>query len=280
MPRTKSTKSQAGSSKNNPLKLKSAKKKDPNVHVFGNGVVCDTDTRGYATPNGRGLLELVFDASEGFIPLWAKGSTLRWRFQEHSFSSFESPAAAKTAVRKLLGKALLAWGDAAPLKFAERDDAWDFEIVMRASDRCDVNGCVLASAFFPDSGRHELRLYPKLLEQPEQEQVETLCHEIGHTFGLRHFFANISEKDWPSVIVGVHKKFTIMNYGPDSKLMGADRTDLKKLYQSVWTGHVTDINGTPVRLVKPFHTAGAPPDTMQVQANLQPQVAATPALPT
>jgi Metallo-peptidase family M12B Reprolysin-like len=279
MPR-KSTKSQAGSSKNNPLKLKTAKKPDPNVHVFGNGVVCDTDTRGHATPNGRGLLELVFDASEGFIPLWAKGSTLRWRFQEHSFSSFESPAAAKTAVRKLLGKALLAWGDAAPIKFAERNDAWDFEIVMRGSDRCDVNGCVLASAFFPDSGRHELRLYPKLLEQPEQEQVETLCHEIGHTFGLRHFFANISENDWPSVIVGVHKKFTIMNYGADSRLTGADRTDLKKLYQSVWTGHVTEINNTPVRLVKPFHTAGAPPDTMQVQANLQPQVAATPAIPT
>jgi hypothetical protein len=280
MPRTKSTKSQSGSSKNNPLKMKKATKPDPSVHVFGNGVVCDTDTRGHASPEGKSVFELVVDASEGFIPLWAKGSMLRWRFQEHSFTSFEKPAAAKVAIRKLLGKALLAWGDAAPVKFAERADAWDFEIVMRASDRCDINGCVLASAFFPDSGRHELRLYPKLLEQPDQEQVETLIHEIGHTFGLRHFFANISEKEWPSIIVGVHKKFTIMNYGADSRLTSADKTDLKKLYASVWAGRVTEINNTPVRLVRPFHTAGAAPDSMQVQANLQPQATAAPAMPT
>jgi hypothetical protein len=173
----------------------------------------------------------------------------------------------------------LAWGDAAPIKFAERQDAWDFEIVMREQDRCNINGCVLASAFFPDAGRHELKLYPKLFEQSGQEQMETLIHEIGHTFGLRHFFANISETQWPSVIVGTHKKFTIMNYGDDSKLTNDDKSDLRNLYQSVWTGLVTEVNGTPVRLVNPFHTTGASPDSIVAVSSLQPQTAA-PSLPT
>lgn len=285
MPRTKTTKRpKSESERTNPLRLRKTEKPDPEVHVFGKGIVCDTDTRGHERPKGQSVVELVVDASEGFIPLWAKGTTLRWRFQERSLRSFERPSSAKTEIRKLLGEALLAWGDAVPVKFAERDDAWDFEIVMRESDRCSISGCVLASAFFPDAGRHELRVYPKMLDQIRQEQVETLIHEIGHTFGLRHFFANIREGQWPSEIFGKHKRFTIMNYGPDSRLTNDDKSDLIKLYQSVWNGNLLELNGTPIRLVRPFHTTGAPPDSMvavgQVQAAFQPQATATPPIGT
>jgi hypothetical protein len=42
--------------------------------------------------------------------LWAKDMTLRWRFQERSMRFFEDPEAAKTAIKELLGEALLAWG--------------------------------------------------------------------------------------------------------------------------------------------------------------------------
>lgn len=266
----------------NPFELRKAEKADPEVHVFGNGIVCDTDTRGHATPSGRSVLELAVNVSEGFIPMWAKGTTLRWRFQDRSFSSFASPASAKTGIRKLFGEALLAWGDAAPVKFAERQDAWDFEIVMRDADRCSINGCVMASAFFPDAGQHELRLYPKIFQQSREEQVETFIHEIGHAFGLRHFFANVSETAFPSVLFGDHQRFSIMNYGPDSKLTDTDKSDLKRLYQSVWNGELTEINGTPIRLVKPFHITGAAPDSMvavgQVQAAFQPQATAHPSV--
>lgn len=88
-------------------------------------------------------------------------------------------------------------GDAAPIKFTRDNDSWDFEIVYNISDDCDPNGCVLASAFFPDSGRHRLNIYPILFRQTEEEQIETLCHEIGHAFGLRHFFALLEEKIRP-----------------------------------------------------------------------------------
>jgi hypothetical protein len=226
------------------------------VHIIRPNVRCDTESRGHTTPRGRSRLEIVVDASEGFIPLWAKNTTLRWRFRDSSFAGLEDPAAAKAAVEKLLGECILAWGDAAPVKFAKRSDSWDFEIVMRAADDCDASGCVLASAFFPDAGRHKLLLYPQMFEQTRKEQIETLVHEIGHIFGLRHFFALVSETEWPAKVFGKHHKFSIMNYGEDSKLTSYDKSDLKRLYQLAWSGELTKINGTPIRFMKPFHASG------------------------
>ena len=232
-----------------------ARARAPDVHVYRTGTtkrVCRTDTRGFPQPQGRSPLEIVVDASGGFVPLWAPNSTLRYRFQRRSMAQFRNPEAAKVAIRRLMGEALVAWGDACPVRFAERNDAWDFEIVVRNADDCDLNGCVLASAFFPDQGRHELTIYPKMFQQPRQEQVETMVHEIGHAFGLRHFFALVSESAWPAHVFGTHDRFTIMNYGADSKLTDADRADLKTLYQKVWAGEINNINGTPIKLMKPF----------------------------
>jgi len=243
---------------------------DPEAHLFGRGFRCDTETRGHATPHGRTPDRIVVDASEGFIPLWVKETTLRWRFRESTMRYFQNPELAKTEIRRLLGEAVLAWGDAAPVKFAERTDAVDFEIVMKRNDDCDAGGCVLASAFFPDAGRHQLVLYPKLFAQVRQEQVETLVHEIGHVFGLRHFFANVSETRWASEIFGTHKPFSIMNYGSQSVLTDYDRSDLKRLYQLVWSGALTHINGTPIKLVKAFHATSAPPENLIVIGQMQP----------
>lgn len=235
---------------------------DTEVHVLRDGIICDTEPRGHATPQGRSPLEIVLDASEGFIPLWARGMTLRWRFRESSMAYFKKPEAAKDEIRKLMGEALLAWGDAAPVKFAERADAWDFEIVMKNGDNCTAGGCVLASAFFPDAGRHSLSLYPRMFAQDRQEQLETMEHEIGHIFGLRHFFAKLSEAAWPSEIFGTHRAFSIMNYGSESRLTAEDRSDLKRLYSLAWSGELTNVNGTPIKFVKPFHTIAAPTENV------------------
>lgn len=232
-----------------------AKARKDDVHVYGKRIKCVTDSRGYATPRNDPRVAIVVDASEGYIPLWAKNSTLRWRFQESSMKQFANPTAAKAAIRGLMGKALLAWGDAVPIKFAERKDAWDFEVSVREAEDCDINGCTLASAFFPDSGRHELVIYPTMLQQSEREQISTLAHEFGHVFGLRHFFAKLSEGQWKSEIFGRHKPFSIMNYGSRSRLTAADRADLQRLYQQVWSGKLAAINGTEVRLVRPAHSA-------------------------
>jgi hypothetical protein len=237
---------------------KPSEEAESRIHLLGPGIICDTEPRGYATPAGRSILEIVVDASEGFIPLWAPDVSLRWRFRESSMSNFSDPAAVKAELRNLLGEALMAWGSAAPVAFTEDVDVWDFEIVTRTGDNCTPSGCVLASSFFPDAGRHQLTIYPKMSTQSRKEQVDTLIHEIGHVFGLRHFFAKVSEAAWPSEIFGTHSKFSIMNYGNLSELTADDKNDLGRLYQSVWDGSLTNINGTPIRLFEPYHTAGAP----------------------
>jgi hypothetical protein len=237
-----------------------AREAESQLHVFGDGVVCDTDSRGYPTPGNRDPADLVVDASEGFVPLWAPEVMLRWRFQRRSLSVFANPEAAAAGIRQLFGEALLAWGDAAPVRFAQRDDAWDFEIVVRRFDDCTPGGCVLASAFFPDAGRHELVIYPRMFTQSRAEQVETLVHEIGHVFGLRHFFANVSETAWPSEVFGTHEPFSIMNYGSKSVLTTTDKADLTELYRLARSGELTHVNDTPIRLVRPFSSMAPVPD--------------------
>jgi len=222
---------------------------EPQVHRLGKGIICATEDRA----RKRSRLELVLDATEGFIPLWAENLVLRWRFNAASLAIFEQSEAIKTTVRDLLGKAISAWGDAVPIRFTEEPDNADFEMVVEQNDSCTPQGCTLAQAFFPDAGRHQLFVFPKMFGQSKKEQVDTLAHEIGHVFGLRHFFAPELETPWPSVIFGEHKPFSIMNYGANSELTDVDRGDLKKLYESAWSGKLTKINGTPIKLVRPYH---------------------------
>lgn len=220
------------------------------VHLIAPRIRCLTDTRA----EKRSPVRIVFDATEGFIPIWAKDQYLKWRFNEASLRRFQNPEEVKTTVRALFEQAVTAWDLAVPIRFTERLDSPDFEIRMEAQEDCTPAGCVLASAFFPDAGRHTLNIYPTMFEQSPQEQMETMAHELGHVFGLRHFFAPEAETPWPSVIFGDHEPFTIMNYGAESTLTDTDRQDLQTLYQSVWTGQLTAVNGTPIQLVKPYHT--------------------------
>ncbi len=220
------------------------------VHMLGKGVICTTDYRA----RKRSPLEIVLDATEGFIPLWAESQVLRWRFNMASLSFFRHPEALMSTIRVLLGEAITAWGDAAPIRFTENIDNSDFEIVVEQRPNCSPLGCTLARAFFPDAGRHQLSIFPTMFEQSREEQVDTLTHEIGHVFGLRHFFAPENETRWPSVVFGEHNPFSIMNYGNNSQLTPADLRDLRTLYESVWSGRLREINGTPIRLFRPYHS--------------------------
>lgn len=219
------------------------------VHLLKKGVICTTDYRAHK----KSPFEIVLDGTEGFVPLWEQGQILRWRFDLASLSVFQQPDALMTKVRSLLFKAITAWGDAAPIRFTENADNSDFQIVLVKQPNCTPFGCTLARAFFPDAGRHQLYIYPTMFEQSEKEQVDTLAHEIGHVFGLRHYFAPEQETQWPSVIFGEHNPFSIMNYGNNSELTAADRRDLKLLYDGVWSGQIKEVNGTPVKQVRTFN---------------------------
>jgi len=221
-------------------------------HVYGKRVICVTDSKGHPEPDNQDLFKIRVDSSDGFIPLWDKNVSLNWRFSKSFASQFKDPEAAKANIRSLLGEAIVAWKDACPVKFHEVKDNWDFEIAMHKED-CDNTGCVLASSFFPGAGQNIFYIYPTMLQQTHKEQVETFEHEIGHIFGLRHFFANISEKKWKSELFGTDTAFSIMNYGDKSHLKAKDIADLKRLYQMVWSGELTEINHTKVKKFVSFH---------------------------
>ena len=233
-----------------------AREVEPQMQVYGPNAQCITDkSLGKAPPQDQSSddrLSLVVEATEGFIPLWARGTTLRWRFRERSLTLFEDPEAAKTALQQWLGAAVLAWGDAMPVRFAYAESRWDFEIGVNWASDCTISGCVLASAFFPDAGQHQLWLYPELFDQSVEEFVETGVHELGHCIGLRHFFAPERETRWPSVVFGENMPFSILKYGSQCVLTEDDRTDLKRLYEAAWSGELREINEIPIKLVKPF----------------------------
>jgi hypothetical protein len=221
-------------------------------HIYNKHVICVTDSKGYAQPENKDLTRIRLDSSEGFIPLWDKDVSLNWRFNESFGSQFKDPEAAKDGIRKLFGEAIGSWKDACPIKFHEVKDNWDFEIAMHKED-CDNSGCVLASSFFPGTGQNTFFIYPTMLQQTHKEQMETIEHEMGHIFGLRHFFANISERKWKSELFGINSSFSIMNYGDKSKLTANDVRDLKRLYQLVWSGELTEINGTKIKKFISYH---------------------------
>ncbi|KAF9318682.1 hypothetical protein BG006_003149, partial [Podila minutissima] len=218
------------------------------VHHYNGGHECVTDSIGQATPKGLSPTDLQLHAVGGFISLWEENVTLHYRFQERTLQLRDDPEGTKATIRRLLSAALDAWGDAAPVRFKEDDENWDFEIAVRNANE----GGVLASAFFPDAGRHELLIYPLMFDQPEDEQVDTLIHELGHVFGLRHFFADVAERGFPSELFGTKSKFSIMNYEcPDtpeeeSALTVNDLNDLYRLYQLTWSKELKHVNGTPI----------------------------------
>jgi Matrixin len=251
----------------NPFKLRNpeeaARKVEPQMHVYGRaGAQCITDTSlGKRSPQDRRdpfkLVVGIGGPGEGNIPLWAEDTTLRWRFRERSLARFEDPEGAKSFIQELFGAALLAWGDATPVRFVYGEEVrGDFEVAMNWCSDCTTTngstGCVLASAFFPARAHERLWLYPEMFEQSVQEMIETLVHELGHCFGLRHYFAPEEETDWPAVVFGTHKPFSIMNYGSESVLTEADRDDLKRLYEAAWSGKINNIGGLPIRLVEPL----------------------------
>ncbi|WP_343606371.1 matrixin family metalloprotease [Fluviicola sp.] len=192
------------------------------------------------------LTELVVGLQSN-IPLWQQNVTLKWRFNP-MFNNYNNSEDVKDYIRNIFGQAVNKWGDASPIAFMESTDEWDFEIIMHPNDCNPIGGCTLAKAFFPGRNQNTLTLYPKLFNQSSTEQIETIIHEMGHIFGLRHYFAQERESSWRSEVFGTHVPLTIMNYGPNSVLTDQDKLDLHRLYDAVWTGTLQNINGLPIQL--------------------------------
>ena len=68
---------------------------ESNSYLLKPGVVCRTEPKKKTSRDDQPIPELALDATEGFIPLWSKNTTLRWRFRESSLAHFSNPSAKK-----------------------------------------------------------------------------------------------------------------------------------------------------------------------------------------
>lgn len=127
---------------------------------------------------------------------------------------------------------------------------------MRNNNDCSEDGRVLASAFFPGGGQQQLVIYPMMFNQSKPEQKETMAHELGHVFGLSHWFAKDEDKasgwSWRSEVFGSEDPVTVMKYNEMSALTKAGKEDLKELYRQARSGVLKHINRTPIVLFKRF----------------------------
>jgi hypothetical protein len=207
------------------------------------------------TEKNAASVEAVFDDGQGHIPLWASGQTLTWKYTNDSVftgitqQKFESD----------LKAALAAW-EWTPVKFIGPKDASatvDFTVHIfghmnpQKDQEGNILGHVLAMTFMPNEPEKVFNVW-----QPPSGAgtlQATIEHEVGHIFGLRHWFA--LEKEG-SIVYFRHdpeNPQSIMNYGRDSVLTEKDRTDLKDFYTSVWTGEIKSLkdveSGEPMHVV-------------------------------
>lgn len=61
-------------------------------------------------------------------------------------------------------------------------------------------------------------------------------------------------------VFGTNRPISIMNHGGESELTDDDKADLTTLYLRAWDGDLTHINGTPIRIVRPFSSLAPVPD--------------------
>lgn len=209
---------------------------------------CTTEV---SKPKAYADIEVIVGERDGYIPLWQENTVLNWKFSAE-ISALDHR---KATIANLLEKALALWGDAAPVQFRQSHYDWDLEIVISRYDRLNSEGRrVRADGFFPSETKNKLKFYPHFFGLTAAEQERIVLHELGHIFGLRHYFAGEAESDLPSHLFGEHRKFTIMNYGEFQKFSDADKRDLKRLYDLAWKGELTEIGGTPIELLAPFST--------------------------
>jgi hypothetical protein len=200
--------------------------------------------------------KIVLDDQTGVVPVWAQGQTLTWKYSVDA--AFDKIS--KSKFEDWLKQALAAWGDSAPVQVEgpKDSDDTDFTVVLYNDFFRYQGGYVLGQAFFPNTESKVFHIWPA----PEGvgNYVSTIEHELGHVFGLRHWFG-MQEGNVVYFRFDENDPVSIMNYGRDSKLTAKDKKDLKAFYHAIWSGrnlHLTDVQfGTAVSVEFQYSIAGS-----------------------
>ena len=215
---------------------------------------CQTDQVGRGQVAKAGNDSLVVDNTDGFVPLWQRGTVLRYKIDIESFQSLYANANETIAnVERSFDEAFRSWRFEG-IDMQRNQQSFDFIIHAADTNGDALNGYVLASAFFPSSNLNHFQIHPEAFTMGNG-LVQTLQHEIGHVFGLRHWFY---WRESPAKLFGDQSEKTIMNYGANSVLTDQDRADLQRMYNAVWSGEPNIFgDNTPVVLFDPYSTTTA-----------------------
>merc|ERR1712232_134059 len=208
---------------------------------------CVTDQRKHANRE-----ELAVDFSNGFVPLWQKGTNLTYAFDLASFRGIFGSQTWKTiaAVQELFEQAQQKWEFTDYVTIEQVDSIFKADFIVHAAPTNGnmSSGFVLASAFFPNADQNDFYVYPEMFTLGDP--LNTMLHEIGHIYGLRHYFFR-EEEGFPGLTFGTENEKTIMNYGKNSIFTDTDKKDLKALYEFV--GDSSREKGVPIVLFKSRH---------------------------
>ncbi|RYP67301.1 hypothetical protein DL771_007319 [Monosporascus sp. 5C6A] len=179
--------------------------------------------------------------TDGSIPRWRKGSTVKYIVRAESFPT--SDMATYTAGK--LAEAISMWKDKG-VRFQQVYPTCKatFQVIYHDM-AADNSASVCAESFFPNqplATKRTLIVYgPALNEDNRGYLANILAHEIGHIMGLRHeFAAKRNSGETGSVLLGKENGSSIMNYfDHPSKLhvQKQDLDDLKSFYESTEKKH-------------------------------------------
>ncbi|RYP10798.1 hypothetical protein DL764_000420 [Monosporascus ibericus] len=179
--------------------------------------------------------------TDGLIPRWTKGSTVKYVV---CAKTFPTPDMATYTAGKL-AEAISMWkGKGVRFQQVYPTCKATFKVIYEDKPVYDCAN-VYAEAFFPSEYspmERSLRVYGLALNEGNRGYLANiLSHEIGHIMGLRHEFAAKSNSgETGSVLWGKENDSSIMNYfdHPSKwRVQKQDLNDLKSFYESTEKKH-------------------------------------------
>ncbi|RYP03676.1 hypothetical protein DL765_010422 [Monosporascus sp. GIB2] len=179
--------------------------------------------------------------TDGFIPRWTKGSTVKYIVRTESFPT---PDMATYTAGKL-AEAISMWkGKGVRFQQVYPTCKATFQVIYHDMPAYnDAN--VYAEAFFPNNHspiKRTLIVYGPALNKSNRDYLANiLSHEIGHIMGLRHeFAAKTNSGETGSVLWGKENDSSIMNYFDHLskwRVQKQDLEDLESFYESTEKKH-------------------------------------------
>ncbi len=160
------------------------------------------------TQEHDGVAAIYLGIEKGLLHLWENGSVINWTCRKDGWPS------EKASIETLIAmyRATRAWNYVMEdrVRFKYVSNLTDAAIEVRYER--GVRRKLLATSFFPNDYAKDLnfiKVYRGSFVYP-LPMYNTMLHELGHVLGLRHEFAQKSEKQAESIMFGIRNPRSVM----------------------------------------------------------------------